>query len=87
MEKGRIPVGLYRQLIAALSSAQGNLTIVSLDFSVARSLEQVPRMEVPDLPNRVIAPTALAFNCPLVTRRWADSSIGYCDDLVAPTTN
>lgn len=67
-EKGRIAASQLNLLIAALTDPQGNLEIAPLDFVVAQFLAKNPRDQVPDLPDRVIAATALAFGLPLVTR-------------------
>lgn len=68
VEKRRIEQSLFQRLIDAMEDPHNNLVVAPFDFSVARFLAQVPRDEVPDLPDRVIAATALAFGLPLVTR-------------------
>lgn len=67
-EKGRIAGSQLNLLVAALADPRGNLEIAPVDFVVAQFLAKVPRDQVPDLPDRVIAATALAFGLPLVTR-------------------
>jgi predicted nucleic acid-binding protein len=42
--------------------------IYYLSLAVAQVLGQVPKEEVPDMPDRIIAATALSLNLPLVTR-------------------
>jgi predicted nucleic acid-binding protein len=44
------------------------LTVYHLTEVVAESLELVPRKDVPDMPDRIIAATALHLGLPLVTR-------------------
>jgi predicted nucleic acid-binding protein len=44
------------------------LFIAPVDASVANALENVPRNIVPDMPDRIIAATALHLGLPLVTR-------------------
>ena len=39
-----------------------------LDRSVVDALPQILRDQVPDIPDRIIAATALAYGCPLITR-------------------
>jgi PIN domain nuclease of toxin-antitoxin system len=41
--------------------------IVPLDFAVAQAIRQIPRDDVPDMPDRIIAATAHHLNLPLVT--------------------
>ena len=43
-------------------------TIAPLDLTVAETLAQIPRATVPDMPDRIIAATALWLGLPLVTR-------------------
>lgn len=68
VEKRRIEQGQFQRFIEAMEDPHSNLVVAPLDFSIARFLAQVPRDQVPDLPDRVIAATALAFGLPLVTR-------------------
>jgi PIN domain nuclease of toxin-antitoxin system len=44
------------------------MDLAPLDASVAAAVERIDRLAVPDLPDRVIAATALAWKVPLVTR-------------------
>ena len=37
-------------------------------MDISTSLRQIPRAAVPDMPDRIIAATALALELPLVTR-------------------
>lgn len=68
VERNRIPESSYRLLEDALENPESNLAISPLDFLVTRAIGRIPRQEVPDLPDRVIAATALALGLPLVTR-------------------
>jgi predicted nucleic acid-binding protein len=42
--------------------------LVPLDFEIAQALAQISRDTVPDMPDRIIAATALYLNIPLVTK-------------------
>jgi PIN domain nuclease of toxin-antitoxin system len=44
------------------------LEIVPLTQSIALAVRQVPREQVPDLPDRVIAATAVHLDVPLISR-------------------
>jgi len=68
VEKGRIPAAARERLIRELDDPASPCSLASLDRSVANALESVPRNEVPDLPDRVIAATALALGVPLISR-------------------
>jgi PIN domain nuclease of toxin-antitoxin system len=77
VEKKRIPAEALERLLAALADADSALRIAPLDLSVATALARVPREALPDMPDRIIAATALHFNVPVVTRdqRMRASSI------------
>jgi len=68
VERYRLPEEAFGQLINALSDAGTGLEIAPLDLLTAQTLRQIPRDIVPDMPDRIIAATALSLNLPLVTR-------------------
>ncbi|MEG4068604.1 type II toxin-antitoxin system VapC family toxin [Microcoleus sp. Pol11C2] len=68
VERYRLPEEAFRQLINALSDSGTGLEIASLDLITAQTLRQIPRDMVPDMPDRIIAATALSLSLPLVTR-------------------
>jgi PIN domain nuclease of toxin-antitoxin system len=67
-EKGRLPSAAREALIEALDDPAGPCTLVPLDRLVAEALQLVQRTEVPDLPDRIVAATALALQVPLISR-------------------
>jgi PIN domain nuclease of toxin-antitoxin system len=67
-EKGRIPWSARDLLVRILNTTGGPMVLAPLDRDVALAVESVDRTLVRDLPDRVIAATALARNLPLVTR-------------------
>ena len=67
VDKGRIPVETIPLLEKSLEQ-QPLLEIVPLTQSIALAVRQVPREQVPDLPDRVIAATALYLGVPLISR-------------------
>jgi predicted nucleic acid-binding protein len=44
------------------------MVVTPLDASVARAVQRISRVAVPDMPDRIIAATALHLNAELVTR-------------------
>jgi PIN domain nuclease of toxin-antitoxin system len=68
VEKGRIPAETIPLLEESLEQQSALLEIVPLTQSIALAVHQVPRDQVPDLPDRVIAATALHLDVPLITR-------------------
>jgi PIN domain nuclease of toxin-antitoxin system len=67
-EKGRLPSAARDALIEALDDPASPCTLVPLDRLVAEALQLVQRTEVPDLPDRIVAATALALRVPLISR-------------------
>jgi PIN domain nuclease of toxin-antitoxin system len=68
IEKGRIPAATFDLLMSALADPAYHLVLAPLDAEVAETLRRVPRADVPDMPDRIIAATALHLGLPLVSR-------------------
>lgn len=68
VERRRLAREALGRLYASLIGQDAALTLVPLDTIITRALERVPRALVPDMPDRIIAASALALNVPLVTR-------------------
>lgn len=67
-EKGKLPAHMPGTVAHAIDDEQSALVLVPVDRSVVDSLPSVPRSDVPDMPDRIIAATALAYGVPLITR-------------------
>ena len=67
-EKGRIPADMKAQLEAELQAGTSGLVLAALTPEVANAVTSVPRSEVPDMPDRIIAATALHLNLSLISR-------------------
>src|SRR5262249_47932747 len=67
-ELGRIAAAAHARVHTAVAGAIPTLLLVPLDRAVAHAVGQVPRREVPELPDRIIAATALHLGVPLITR-------------------
>ena len=68
VEKNRIQTEALARLEHAVSSPDSFVEPVSLTAEIAVALKKIPRSSVPDMPDRIIAATALALGLPLVTR-------------------
>ena len=68
VEKGRIDAAALKALREALKEPSFGFRVAPLDLSVTDVVALVPRNQVPDLPDRVIAATALARGLAQVTR-------------------
>jgi PIN domain nuclease of toxin-antitoxin system len=67
-EKGRIAANLKSLFDAEMQAGTTGLTLVPLIAEVADAVARIPRAEVPDMPDRIIAATALHLGLPLISR-------------------
>jgi PIN domain nuclease of toxin-antitoxin system len=67
-EKGRLPAGALGKLGDALQAADSSMVVVPLDSAVAEAVARISRSAVPDMPDRIIAATAVHLGVPLITR-------------------
>lgn len=67
-EKGRIPAGTLAGLLALLDEPEPLLVEIPVTRQIIMALQSISRDIVPDMPDRVIAATALSLNLPLVSR-------------------
>jgi PIN domain nuclease of toxin-antitoxin system len=75
-EKGRLPSVALQRLQDALKDPAGSMIVAPLDAEVAGVVQQISRSKVPDMPDRIIAATALRLNAGLVTRDHRLQSAG-----------
>lgn len=68
IEKGRIAAESLSRIARNLETQPTMLLEIPLDLRIARTLSQVDVAQIPDLPDRVIAATALNLGVPLVSR-------------------
>jgi predicted nucleic acid-binding protein len=68
VDKGRVPEAVAERVGQVLAQPEFGFRLAALDWHVARATRRISRAQVPDLPDRVIAATALALDLPLVTR-------------------
>jgi PIN domain nuclease of toxin-antitoxin system len=64
VEKGRLPPPARERLILALDDPDGACRLAPLDRVVADAIGSIDRAQVPDLPDRVVAATAIALRVP-----------------------
>ncbi|HEY62995.1 MAG TPA: type II toxin-antitoxin system VapC family toxin [Caldilineae bacterium] len=67
-EKERVYPATLDRPLAAIESEDALLVEIPFDRHVAKALRKVDRQQVPDLPDRIIAATALYLNVPLISR-------------------
>ena len=76
IERGRIPFEAIQRLEAGLKDPASALLVAPVDADVAEAVHRVPRDVVPDMPDRIIAATALHLGLPLITRDQQIQSAG-----------
>lgn len=72
IDKKKIPAHVLVALRNALDSPASAIRLVDLDREISDALYQIPRAMVADMPDRIIAATALNLGLPLLT---SDSAI------------
>lgn len=68
VERGRIAAHAFDRFVNELGQDNPAFTVAPLDSRVAGVLRGIPRNIVPEMPDRIIAATALYLGLPLVTR-------------------
>lgn len=67
IEKQRIPTPVLTNLLAELKQPDSILDVIPVDLQLAVNLGTISRTDVPEMPDRIIAVTAVLRNLPLVT--------------------
>jgi len=68
VEKNRIAAEAYEALAKALIDPEHVFVEAVFTAEIVKSMRQIPRDQVPDLPDRIIAATALYFAVPVISR-------------------
>jgi len=68
VEKQRLPPTTLAEVMDEVARQPTLFEVVSVSQEVALAMERVSRDEVPDMPDRIIAATALHLDVPLVSR-------------------
>ena len=67
VEKGRIETSALDDTLAALADPSAVLHQIPLDESIVLKMRDVSRKDIPDLPDRVVAATALLYSVPVLS--------------------
>ena len=68
VEKNRLSVSAYEDLRAALSDPEYVIEEAPFTAEVVEAMRQVPRAQVPDMPDRIVAATAAYLRVPVISR-------------------
>jgi PIN domain nuclease of toxin-antitoxin system len=68
IEKNRLPPSAYEELTQALADPEHVFTEAVFTAPIVQAMRQVSRAEVPDMPDRIVAATAVYFDVPIISR-------------------
>lgn len=68
VEKGRLTAYAYDYLSQALANPEHVFTEAPLTRGIVEAMRLVPRQEVPDMPDRIVAATAMYLGVPVISR-------------------
>lgn len=68
VEKNRLPESAYHELKNALADSDYVIEEAPFTAEIVHTMRLVPRVEVPDLPDRIVAATAVYFGVPVISR-------------------
>lgn len=67
-EKNRLPASAYDSVLQALADPDHVFMEAVLSASIVQAMRSVSRIEVPEMPDRIIAATAVYFGVPVLSR-------------------
>lgn len=68
IEKNRLRQSAYEELTQALADPEHVFTEAVLTAAIVQAMRRVSRADVPDMPDRIVAATAVYFDVPVVSR-------------------
>lgn len=70
IEKSRLPISDWTLVVSSIGTngVTAPIEVVPVSYAVTQILPHIPRDTVPDMPDRIIAATALHLGVPLVSR-------------------
>ena len=68
VEKNRLPPSAYEELAQALADPEHVFAEAVITAAIVHAMRRVSRAEVSDLPDRIVAATAVHFDVPVISR-------------------
>jgi PIN domain nuclease of toxin-antitoxin system len=68
IEKNRLPASVYADLKKALHDPDHVLQEAPVTSEIIDAMLKVPRVDIPDMPDRIVAATAVYFGVPAISR-------------------
>lgn len=67
VEKGRIRNSSFDRILQLLENVDASYEEAPINMEIVKVLQRIPRLEVPDMPDRIITATAYQLHLPLIT--------------------
>ena len=68
IEKNRLPRNAYRDVKEVFADPDHVFKEAPLTAEIVDAMFQVPRTEIPEMPDRILAATAVYFGVPIISR-------------------
>ena len=68
IEKGRIQAESFSRVVRKLQEMNSLFVEIKVDLDIVRALSKVSAVEVPDMPDRIVAATAVELSVPVISR-------------------
>ena len=68
IEKNRLPTNAYADLRAAMADPDHVFKEAPFTVEIVDAMRQVPRADVPDMPDRIVAATGVYFGAAVISR-------------------
>lgn len=68
VEKNRLPIAAYNDLKVALADPDCVIEEAPFNAEIVEAMRRVSRADVPDMPDRIVAATAVYFGVPVISR-------------------
>lgn len=68
VEKQRIPAGAYDEIREALRNPDHVFEEIPLQSAIVDAMQSVSRIDIPDMPDRIVAATAVYLKVPVISR-------------------
>jgi PIN domain nuclease of toxin-antitoxin system len=68
IEKDKIAPVAFDRIVATLMQPNATLVEIPFNYAIARAMRQIDRTQIPDLPDRIVAATAIHARVPIISR-------------------
>ncbi len=68
IEKGRVPADRFTEIVRMVRQPTRGLVEIPVDIEIARTLSRIDVSQVADMPDRIIAATALYLQVPILSK-------------------